>query len=338
MLTFFKLEDDLHPALAISKIARDELLVLQMPKFSTLTLRIAGATDRDVLAYAIAFEAPNGDMKAFPRPIGPLVIPRSFAFQIVPEAEDRAAGALPSTVDNESRTGQSFFGSVLTTASDAVKAAAAAGVDLAKAAAGIGSVYVATTAFWTAILNAAVPINYAVLEVGRRLGPPAPELADMQRKLTQLGYGQPSRGDVPLNAIEFGYMTPNTVTLIRRFQRDNGLPLTGIFDRATVDAINVRMVPTMPSTPAPPLACSELFTRWQSAVRMGQNAAVVARLKQLHATCCADMYRRWQEAARMGQNAAVVARLKQLYEQGCREALSASATPSRGGINTSRRG
>ena len=97
MLTFFKLEDDFHPALSISKITRDELQAFPRPKQSTLTLRIHGATERDVLAYAIAFEAPNGDMQAFPKPIGPLVIPRSFVFQIVPEAEDRAAGAPPST-------------------------------------------------------------------------------------------------------------------------------------------------------------------------------------------------------------------------------------------------
>ena len=88
-VTFFKLQDDFHPALAISKNARNEFAALAMPKFSTLRLRILGATDRDVLTYAIAFEAPDGGVQEFPRPIGPIVIPRSFVFQIVPEAEDR---------------------------------------------------------------------------------------------------------------------------------------------------------------------------------------------------------------------------------------------------------
>lgn len=97
MLTFFKIEDSFHPALSISKITRDEFLAFPIPKRSTLTLRIHGATERDVLAYATAFELSDGVTQAFPKPIGPVVIPRSFVFQIVPEAEDRAAGAPPST-------------------------------------------------------------------------------------------------------------------------------------------------------------------------------------------------------------------------------------------------
>ena len=188
MLTFFKLGEDLHPALAISKIARDEL-ELSMPKSSTLRLRIHGASERDVLVYAIGYEAPDGGVKEFPRPIGPLVIPRSFVFQIVPEAAD------------------------------------------------------------------GMPTQTGVKRRGRLAPqPPAP----------------------------------------------------------VVVALNVAAPP-----PAPQLSCATLNERWQRAYAMGQQPAIVARLKQLHAECCAKYYSAWQRAAAMGQQPAIIAFLKNQYEQGC---------------------
>ena len=268
MLTFFKLGDDLHPALAISKIARDELLTFQMPKFSTLTLRIAGATDRDVLAYATAFEAPNGDMKAFPRPIGPVVIPRSFAFQIVPEAEDRAAGAPPST----------------------------AGVSTGAVPYGLTALYIQPQS-WQGATYPGSPVAPRSFDWSRYAAVQA-RIAEVDRLINFF------RGNALMWA-QLRALESEKATLQNQLQALwDARPYMG----------ETRTAPTVEAN-------SPICIEVENESNNLKNKRTV-----------------WQRAMQMGQSPAIVNALRNLYMQGCREALSASATPSRGGINTSRRG
>ena len=350
MLTFFKIDDSIsHPALSISKITRDELLAFQMPKQSTLTLRIHGATERDVLAYVTAFETPNGVAQALPRPIGPVVIPRSFVFQIVPEAQDRMAGQDPPTGTGQlSRIGQAYpsAGTSSFASGDGRYSGPLATGDtirvffLAASGTRLGSRGLVRGGY-NGVSYSCLPNGFnsegrfTSLNALR-----APSLSGAMATIESVDasvVGVSAQGEVLARVIAM--TKPNGERCVFSYRPDD-YALNLLAPRNDIRYVwrgnqlltdEAPAPPTIPApSPAPPLACSELFARWQSAVRMGQNAAVVARLKQLHAACCANMYRRWQEAARMGQNAAVVARLKQLYEQGCRESVSASATPSRG--------
>ena len=62
---------------------------------------------------------------------------------------------------------------------------------------------------------------------------PVPLIAEIQRKLQVMGYGE-------LPANELGFMTPATTAQIRRFQEDDKgiVEITGNLDRATINAIN----------------------------------------------------------------------------------------------------
>ena len=72
---------------------------------------------------------------------------------------------------------------------------------------------------------------------------PAPELVEIQEQLSALGY-RPIFADEPL-----GFMSPALKARITIFQQDKRLPVTGIFDTATVAAIRNASPGTLAASP-----------------------------------------------------------------------------------------
>ena len=79
--------------------------------------------------------------------------------------------------------------------------------------------------------NTVTEVPPAVVEPdGLRYGDEGSDVQDMQRKLMRLGYELPKYGADG----EFG---SETLKALQDFQQDNGLPVTGVYDKATQEAV-----------------------------------------------------------------------------------------------------